>query len=112
MRSVLVDARQLEMANDDAALAQRGGELRPASRRGWRAKMKLAADGRTSKNRAPGGRRVAPRDCDHRLPRLLEMLLVANRGDGAGNRQAIERIRVEAVLDSSSASIRSLWPTA
>jgi hypothetical protein len=28
------------------------------------------------------------------------MLLVADRGDGAGNRQAIERVRVEAVLDA------------
>jgi hypothetical protein len=46
----LVDARQLEVANDDAfsrsALASSA-----ASRCGWRAKMKLAAEGRTSKPR-------------------------------------------------------------
>jgi hypothetical protein len=42
------------VAHDDAALAQRGGQ-RAASRPGWRAKTKLAADGSTSKPSAELG---------------------------------------------------------
>jgi hypothetical protein len=44
--------------------------------------------------------------------RVFEILLVADRGDGAGNRQAIERIRVEAVLDAFERLDQVGWPTA
>jgi enoyl-CoA hydratase/carnithine racemase len=69
-----------------------------ASRCGWRAKMKLAAEGRTSKP-SGAGRRQRVAGGDDGLQGALEMRLVLDGGDGAGDGQAIQRVGVEAVLD-------------
>jgi hypothetical protein len=95
-----------------AALAQFACASSAPSRCGWRAKMKLAAEGSTSKPSACSSATSLSRVAITLRQLCSKYSSSSTDGDRAGDRQAVERVGVEAVLDPLQASIRSAWPTA
>jgi imidazoleglycerol-phosphate dehydratase len=99
---MLVDARQLEVANDDLALAQIGREHR-------RIVLRVAdedevggrrQDVETQPLQVGDQRRPAAHDG---LARGFQIGLVGHRGGRTGNRQAVKRVGIETVLDAFQA---------
>jgi hypothetical protein len=95
---VLIDARQGKVADDDAPFAQlllqRSGVVF-----GCRAKMKLAAEGMTSKPSCVMAA-VSIAAADDGLAGAVRNVAVGHGGGGAGDGHAVERVGIEAVLDA------------
>ena len=96
---VLVDARLLEVTHDDLALAQLGRERRRVVLRVAREDevRRRGQNSEAERFQSRDQRRAARHDG---LPRFLQVFLVGDCRRRTDDRQAVERIRVEAVLDA------------
>jgi len=88
---VLVDARQPEMANDDAALTQRGGEVAGVTPR-MTDEDEVGGRRENLESERPQRQTQRLATAYHRMPRRFEMSFVGQSGDGAGDCQAVKGI--------------------